>query len=108
MGLLVASLCSLFARADTIYLKNGRQIQGTNTVRQNGKVTFETPAGTMSVSEALVDHIVSGEPPIGPQKSASTAAAELSMAPPSSGDTAPTLQSIVRNGVIDQEALAQI
>ena len=107
-GLLLASLCSLFAYADTIYLKNGRQIQGTNTVRQNGKVTFETSAGTMSVPEALVDHIVSGEPPIGPQKSASAAAAELSMAPPSSSDTAPTLQSILRNGAIDQDALAQI
>ena len=42
LGLLAAGLCSLFARADTIYLKNGRQIQATNTVRQNGKVTFET------------------------------------------------------------------
>jgi len=107
-GLLLASLCPLFAHADTIYLKNGRQIQGTNTVRKNGKVTFETPAGTMSVPESLVDRIVSGDPPIGPQKNTSSAAAELSMAPPSSSDAAPTLQSIMRNGVIDQEALVQI
>lgn len=107
-GLLLASLCPLFAYADTIYLKNGRQIQGTNTVRQNGKVTFETAAGTMSVPESLVDHIVSGDPPIAPQKSPGSAPAELSIAPPSSGDAALTLQSIVRNGAIDQETLAQI
>ena len=107
-GLLLAVACSLFAHADTIYLKNGRQIQGTNTVRQNGKVTFETAAGTMSVPEALVDHIVSGDPPIGPQKNRGAAPEELSMAPPSSHDAVPALQSILRNGSIDQEALAQL
>jgi hypothetical protein len=95
-------------RADTIYLKNGRQIQGTNTVRQNGKVTFETAAGTMSVPESLVDRIVSGDPPIAPQRNANSAPAELSMAPPSSSNTVPALQSIVRDGAINQEALAQI
>jgi tetratricopeptide (TPR) repeat protein len=108
MGLLVASLCPLFAGADTIYLKNGRQIQGTNAVRQNGKVTFETAAGTMSVPESLVDRIVSGDPPIAPQRSSNSAAAELSMAPPSSSGAAPAMQSILRDGAIDQEALAQI
>jgi tetratricopeptide (TPR) repeat protein len=108
MGLLVASLCPLFACADTIYLKNGRQIQGTNAVRQNGKVTFETAAGTMSVAESSVDRIVSGDPPIAPQRGSNSAAAEMSMAPPASTDAAPALQSILRNGAIDQEALAQI
>jgi hypothetical protein len=108
MGLLVASLCPLVARADTIYLKNGRQIQGTNPVRQNGKVTFETTAGTMSVPESLVDHIVSGDPPIAPQRSSNSAAAELQMAPPSSSDAASALPSILRNGAIDERALAQI
>jgi tetratricopeptide (TPR) repeat protein len=107
-GLLLASLCPFFVRADTIYLKNGRQIQGTNVVRQSGKVTFETAAGTMSLPEALVDRIVKGEPPIGPQKSSPSAVAELSMAAPSSGDLAPTPQSILKNGAIDQDALAQI
>src|SRR5437879_1974149 len=108
MGLLVASLCPLFARADTIYLKNGRQIQGTNPVRQTGKVTFETTAGTMSVPESLVDHIVSGDPPIAPQRSSNSAAAELQMAPPSTSDASSALQSILRNGAIDERALAQI
>jgi tetratricopeptide (TPR) repeat protein len=108
MALLVASWCPLFACADTIYLKNGRQIQGTNPVRQNGKVTFETAAGTMSVAESSVDRIVSGDPPIVPQRSPNSALAELSIAPPASSDAAPAMQSILRNGAIDQEALAQI
>jgi tetratricopeptide (TPR) repeat protein len=107
-GVVLALVWPLFAYADTIYLKNGRQIQGTNTVRQNGKVTFETAAGTMSVPEALVDRIVNGDPPIRPQRSARSGAAELSIAPPSSSDAAPTLQSIIRNGAIDEEALDQI
>ena len=110
MALLVALLSPLFAQADTIYLKNGRQIQGTNAVKQNGKVTFETAAGTMSVPESLVDRIVSGDPPIAPQTNSNSAAAELSMAPPSSSsaDSASVLQSILRDGALDQQALAQI
>lgn len=111
MALLAASLAFALCDGlygDTIYLKNGRQMQGTNTVRQNGKVTFETAAGTMSVPESLVDRIVSGDPPIGPQRSSVSGPAELSMAPPASSDTTPALQSIVRNGAIDQAALEQI
>src|SRR5437660_12105435 len=85
MGFLfVASLCPLFARGDTIYLKNGRQIQGINPIRQNGKVTFETTAGTMSVPESPVDHIVSGVPPLAPQRTWNSCAAQLQIAPPSS------------------------
>jgi hypothetical protein len=109
---LVACLCPVFASADTIYLKNGRQIQGTNAVTSNGKVTFETAAGTMSVPESLVDRIVKDDRGAAPEASSSSnsAAAALSMAPPapSGGDTASALQSILRNGFIDQQALAQI
>lgn len=107
-ALLVASLCPVLVRADTIYLKNGRQLKGTNIVKQNGKVTFETSAGTMSVPESLVDRIASGDPPIAPQRDSHSAPAELSIAPPSSTEAAPTLPSILKNGAIDQEALAQI
>lgn len=114
IGLLVIAL--LFAttgrlHADTIYLKNGRKLQGTNVVKRNGKVTFETAAGTMSVSESSVDHIVSGDAPIAPRwnlNDASSAQTEVSIAPPSSTDPAPALDSIVRNGALDEQALAQI
>ena len=97
------------ARADIIYLKNGRKIEATNTARKNGKVTFETPAGTMALSEALVDRIVKDDTGT-PQAGSNSAAAELSMTPPAStaADSALALRSIVRNGAIDEDALAQI
>jgi tetratricopeptide (TPR) repeat protein len=111
-GLLVVSFTvavTASLRADTIYLKNGRKLEGTNVVTRNGKVTFDTPAGTMSLPESSVDHIVPGDAPIGPQWNSTPAAQpELSMAPPASTDPTPALQSILRNGAIDQQALAQI
>ena len=48
--------------ADTIYLKNGRQIQASNIVRQEGKLTFDTEGGEVAVSESLVDRIESDDP----------------------------------------------
>jgi TonB family protein len=48
--------------ADTIYLKNGRQIQASNIVRQEGKLTFDTEGGEVSVSESVVDRIESDDP----------------------------------------------
>lgn len=48
--------------ADTIYLKNGRQIQASNIVRQEGKLTFDTEGGEVTVSESLVDRIESDDP----------------------------------------------
>ncbi len=44
--------------ADTIYLKNGREIQATSIKRDNGKITFDTAAGTVSLSSSTVDRIV--------------------------------------------------
>ena len=108
-GVLLAGLWPLLARADTIYLKNGRQIQATNTVRQNGKVTFETAAGTMSLPESVVDHIVTDDVPIAPQKGSNSAAADLQMAPPSSSAVdGASVQSILRDGAIDERALSEI
>ena len=95
-------------RADTIYLKNGRQIQGTNITTKNGKVSFETAAGTMSVPEAVVDRVVKGDPPIGTRGNSNSGPSDFAMAPPASSDAGPLLQSIVRNDAIDQDALAQI
>jgi peptidase MA superfamily protein/tetratricopeptide repeat protein len=106
-GLPVLAFCAGL-HADTIYLKNGRQIQGTNVTTKNGKVSFETPAGTMSLSESVVDRIVKGDPPIGPQGNSNSPASNLAMAPPDASDAGPLLQSVLRNGAIDQDVLAQI
>ena len=116
IGLFAASLAfalSVNLRADTIYLKNGRQLQGTNTVRKDGKVTFETRSGTMSVSESAVDRVVRDDSGAAPEASSNSSAAALSMAPPAEGggpESAPAsiLKSILREGVIDDEAVAQI
>ena len=48
--------------ADTIYLKNGRQIQASNIVRQEGKLTFDAEGGEVTLSESLVDRIESDDP----------------------------------------------
>ena len=72
--------------ADTIYLKNGRQIQASNIVRQEGKLTFDTAGGEVAVSESLVDRIESddpGRPPITiskPQAAHNAAASSRPMA----------------------------
>lgn len=53
--------------ADTVYLKNGRKIEASNIVRQEGKLTFDAAGGEVTVSETLVDRIESddpGRPPI--------------------------------------------
>lgn len=115
IGLFVASLAFAVAAnlpADTIYLKNGRHLQGSNTVRQNGMVTFETAAGTMSLPEAAVDRILKDDSEAVPQATSNSAAAELTLALPASAGTdaapASALRSIVRDGVLDEEALAEI
>jgi periplasmic protein TonB len=65
IGLLAAFLGLVPAAgllADTIYLKNGRQIQASNIVRQEGKLTFDTEGGEVTLSESLVDRIESDDP----------------------------------------------
>lgn len=64
VGLLAASFAIAAAGslwADTIYLKNGRKIYATNIVKQDGKLVFDTAGGTVSVSESLVDKVVSDD-----------------------------------------------
>ena len=114
IALFVASLALAVTpnlRADTIYLKNGRHIQGSNTTRQNGKVTFETAAGMMSLPEAAVDRVIRDNFDAPSQGTSNSTAAALTMAPPTSaGPDAPAsaLRAIVRDGVLDEEGLAEI
>jgi TonB family protein len=74
--------------ADTIYLKNGRQIQASNIVREEGKLLFDTEGGEVAVSESLVDRIESEDPrraPITiskPQAAHNAAASSRPMATP--------------------------
>jgi Flp pilus assembly protein TadD len=49
---LVASLC-----ADVIVLKNGRRITAVNVKEAGDRISGETPAGTITLPLALVDHV---------------------------------------------------
>src|SRR5580692_7360113 len=45
------------AHADTIVLKNGRRIVASSVTDANGKISYETPAGEMSIPKSSVDHV---------------------------------------------------
>lgn len=45
------------AAADTIVLKNGRRIVASNVVEKGNQVTYDTPAGTMSIPKSIVARI---------------------------------------------------
>jgi tetratricopeptide (TPR) repeat protein len=47
-------LCTLAASADTIVLKNGKRIVATSVTQDADHVTYETPAGQMSIPKSMV------------------------------------------------------
>jgi hypothetical protein len=58
----IAVCCALvcfapLAHADVIILKNGRRITAVNVKESGGKISGETPAGTISLPMSLVDHV---------------------------------------------------
>ncbi len=64
------------ARADTIVLKNGRRISAANVVEENGRVSYETPAGQLSLPRSMVERIERGP------AAATEPAAHLPLTPP--------------------------
>jgi tetratricopeptide (TPR) repeat protein len=57
ISLLVWVLAASAAAADTIVLKNGRRIIASNVVEDADHVTYDTPAGQLSIPKAIVDRI---------------------------------------------------
>jgi hypothetical protein len=100
------------ASADTIYLKNGKQITADHVVQQNGQVSYETSAGHLSLPASIVDRVVHDAGSV--QSTAGTSldrAANLPIAPPnalvpSSDDEA--ARGAVRDGSIDLQLLARL
>jgi hypothetical protein len=45
------------AWADTIVLKNGRRIQASNVIEKDGRVSYDTPAGQLSIPKSIVARI---------------------------------------------------
>jgi tetratricopeptide (TPR) repeat protein len=55
--LLLCSLACSAASADTIVLKNGRRIMALNVTADADQVSYETPAGRMSIPKSIVARI---------------------------------------------------
>jgi tetratricopeptide (TPR) repeat protein len=96
------------ARADTIVLKNGRRIAALSVVVEGDKVRYLTSAGELALPKSMVDHIEkdgSGQIP----SSASAAAANLAITPPSIEPTdanAAAESGVIRDGAVDRTFLA--
>jgi predicted negative regulator of RcsB-dependent stress response len=54
---LLGVTCASASASDTIVLKNGRRIIATNVVEVGDRVTYDTPAGQMSIPKSIVDRI---------------------------------------------------
>ena len=98
------------ARADTIVLTNGRRIVAAGIVHENGKVTFDTQEGQLSLPESMVARVekdsaglVSAAP--------NPRAATVKIARPERGMTGGDGRAaalVVHDGGIDRQALAQL
>ena len=90
--------------ADVIILKNGRRIVAVNVREAEGKISGETPAGTVTLPASMVERIERDAPGGSP-------AADLRWGPPRadvSSDAGGGAQPVVRGGAIDLEALQRI
>src|SRR5262249_48708627 len=100
------------ACADTIYLKNGRTINGSNVVQEGGRVEYDTPTGHLSLPASIVDRLVRGPAQLdSPAGTPRDRAANLPIAPPDA--LAPpaddeTTRVAVHDGAIDSEALYKL
>ncbi len=100
------------ASADTIYLKNGRTITASNVVQENGRVSYDTSTGHLSLPDSIVDHVVREAAPL--NSTAGTArdrAANLPIAPPETLAAPPTDEAsreAVRDGSINLDLLGKL
>jgi tetratricopeptide (TPR) repeat protein len=100
---------------DTIILKNGRHIEADNVQVAGGWVSYDTPAGRMSLPQSIVEHVV--RDPQG-QGSASTSAgsvndraANLAIAPPENlagAASSEAVSAVIHDSEIDRDALARM
>src|SRR5271157_4466128 len=106
--LLLLLVAATVARPDTIVLKNGRRIIGSNVVEENGRVSYEISTGRLSIPLSLVDHIEYGPVPPPPGGS-DESSAPLPIAPPvieSSLASDEVLHAAVHDGRIDRAYIA--
>jgi predicted negative regulator of RcsB-dependent stress response len=102
-------LVALDALADTIVLKNGRRIVAPNVVEENGRVSYETPAGRLSLPRSIVERIERGGGFTG--DAGASSAAQLPIGPPEvePGEGYDEIaRAAVHDGSIDQAYLARL
>ncbi len=108
-ALLTASALPLVA--DTIVLKNGRRITATQVTEENGRVSYETPAGWLSLSKLVVDRIERGGPAWTSSRSSPDASIGVPSAPPSVetlGGYDHIARAAVHDGGIDRNYLLSL
>jgi hypothetical protein len=107
---LLASASHLLA--DTIVLKNGRRITATHVEVVNGRVTYETSAGQLSLSESIVARIIRDANESDSQsRPVNERAANLPIAPPESLTTTTSsdvARAAVHDGAVDQDYLDRL
>src|SRR6185437_12659694 len=114
MAIATTMVSALIANADTIVLKNGRHIVGDNVKRENGKVSCETSAGIVSVSESLVERVEKDGMGAGGAPQTSSAALDLAIEAPEAEGDGPSDDgpsgggSVVQDGALDRVALARL
>lgn len=112
MCLTAGIFCAPSLLADTIVLKNGRKIVASDITEADGKVTYQTPAGEMSIPQSIVDHIDKDDFSYTSASDAARSAAAsvhvdpAAIAPASGYDAIAALA--VRDGDIDYEYLARL
>src|SRR2546422_8819060 len=79
----LASVLAAPARADIIVLKNGRRITATTVTEENGRVSYETRAGRLTLPGSIVERIERGGPTF--IDSAADQAAQPPLPPPPAG-----------------------
>jgi tetratricopeptide (TPR) repeat protein len=94
--------------ADTIYLKNGRTIAAAHVTQENGQISYETPAGHLSLPASIVDRVVRDGQSDPAPGAPNDRAANLPLAPPNTrtpGSNEELAHAVVHDGSIDLELL---
>jgi tetratricopeptide (TPR) repeat protein len=109
-GVCLLVLCLEPVSADTIYLKNGKKIEAPQVVERDGRVSYWTSAGSLSLPASIVDKVVHGTPWFDPAANPDgDRAANLPLGPP--GGVAPPpsdaiSRAAVHDGSVDLRYLA--
>jgi hypothetical protein len=102
---------------DTIILKNGRHIEADNVEVTDGWVSYDTPAGRMSLPDSIVAHVVRDSQTQGSASGSATRtapvndhAANLAIAPPEDlarEASSEAVHAVLHDGAVDRDALAR-